>query len=45
ISSRRQTVVLAPQCNDFDVETLARNMSIVIDNDKNLVMAKVSDST
>ncbi|CAG8586308.1 8269_t:CDS:1 [Scutellospora calospora] len=36
ISSKRQTIVLALQHNNFDIETLARNMSIVIDDDENL---------
>ncbi|CAG8720745.1 21939_t:CDS:2, partial [Cetraspora pellucida] len=31
-SSRRQAIVLEPQRNDFDVESLARNMSIEINN-------------
>ncbi|CAG8468330.1 24039_t:CDS:1, partial [Cetraspora pellucida] len=35
ISPRRQTIILDSQHNDFDIETLARNMSMEINNDTN----------
>ncbi|CAG8473361.1 4581_t:CDS:2 [Ambispora leptoticha] len=35
VSPRRQTIILNSQHSDFDVETLARNMSMEIDNDVN----------
>ncbi|CAG8732030.1 4321_t:CDS:2, partial [Cetraspora pellucida] len=34
ISPRRQTIILDSQHNDFDIETLAKNMSMEIDNDE-----------
>ncbi|CAG8556869.1 19445_t:CDS:1, partial [Cetraspora pellucida] len=34
VSPRRQTIILDSQHNDFDIETLARNMSMEIDNDE-----------
>ncbi|CAG8464581.1 1374_t:CDS:2 [Cetraspora pellucida] len=35
VSPKRQTIILDSQHNDFDIETLARNMSMKIDNNKN----------
>ncbi|CAG8507384.1 13143_t:CDS:2 [Cetraspora pellucida] len=34
VSSKKQTVVLVPQHNDFDVETLANNISMEVDYDE-----------
>ncbi|CAG8577749.1 2949_t:CDS:2 [Cetraspora pellucida] len=35
VSPRRQTIILDSQHNDFDIETLARNMLMEIDNNEN----------